>query len=87
MFTSGPNLVGLGLNKQPFPRPVDIQPTALNAVDDICESLDEGRETRCTMEDGRAALEIAMAIRESHRRGGARVQMPFGDLDARIKSP
>jgi len=87
LYTSGPNLVGLGLNRQPFPRPVDIQPTALNAVDDICEALDEGREARCTMRDGRAALEIAMAIRDSHRRGGARIQMPFGDLDARIKAP
>jgi predicted dehydrogenase len=87
LWTAGPNLVGLGLNRQPFPRPPRFKATALHAVDDICDALEEGRQPRCTMRDGRAALEIALAIRESHRRGGERITLPFIDLDARIKSP
>jgi predicted dehydrogenase len=87
LWTVGENLVGLGMNRQPFPRPVRLQGTALNAVDDIIEAIEQGRPTRCTMRDGRAALEIAMALRDSHRRGGERVCLPFEDLEARIKAP
>lgn len=87
LYTAGANLVGMGLNRQPFPRPTRLQATALNAVEDICAALDEGRDCRCTMRDGRAALEIALALRESHRRGGERIYLPFDDVDARIKAP
>jgi predicted dehydrogenase len=87
LWTAGPNLAGIGLNREPFPRPVRPKATALNAVDDICDAIEEGRPTRCTLQDGRAVLELALAIRESHRRGGERLRLPFTDLDARIKSP
>jgi len=87
LWTVGPNLVGLGLNRQPFPHDVRPKGFALVAVEDIVEAIERNRQPRCTMRDGRAALEIALAIRESHRRGGVRITLPFEDLDARIKAP
>jgi predicted dehydrogenase len=87
LWTAGPNLIGLGLNRQPFPRPPRFKAPPLHAVDDLCDALEEGRETRCTLRDGRAALEIALALRESHRRGGARIALPFMDRETRIKAP
>jgi hypothetical protein len=36
--------------------------------------------------DGRDALEIAIAMRESHRRGGVRVDLPIEDRGLLIRS-
>ena len=41
--------------------------------------IEAGRETVAPGEYGREALEIAIALRESHRRGGARVDLPLRD--------
>ncbi len=87
LWTAGPNLVGLGLNRQPFPPDNRPRSYALIAVEDIVEAIEQHRKTRCTIRDGRAALEIALALRESHRRGGAKLHLPFEDLDSRIKAP
>jgi len=87
LWIAGPNLAGLGLNRQPFPRDNRPQSYALIAVEDIVEAIEQQRETRCTMRDGRAALEIALALRESHRRGGVKLHLPFEDREARIKAP
>jgi hypothetical protein len=35
-------------------------------------------------EDGRQALEIAIALRESHRRGGVKVNLPLEDRKLQI---
>ena len=45
----------------------------LTIVDDIVNAIETGRPPKCTGEDGRQALEIAIALRESHRRGGVKV--------------
>ena len=37
-------------------------------------------------EDGRAALETALALRESHRRGGIKVRLPLEDRSLGILS-
>ncbi len=48
--------------------------------------LDTGKDPKCTGEDGRAALEAAIAMRESHRRGGRRVALPLADRTLAIRS-
>ena len=35
---------------------------------------------------GRAALEVAVGLRESHRRGGAKVDLPLADRNLGIQS-
>jgi predicted dehydrogenase len=87
LWTAGPNLVGLGMNRQPFPWPVRPQSFALLAIEDIVAAVEQRRPARCTMRDGRAALEVAVALRESHRRGGVRIPLPFEDRETRIKAP
>ena len=48
--------------------------------------LDSGAPPRCSGEDGRKALEIAIALRESHRQGGQRIDLPLSDRSLRILS-
>jgi predicted dehydrogenase len=69
-----------------FPNPQRIQSMHLRAVLDLVECLDTGKEPGCTGEDGRAALEIAIALRESHRQGGRRVDLPLADRSLAIRS-
>ena len=55
---------------------------------DLLVGLRTGKEPNCNGDAGRHALEIAVAIRESHRRGGQRVDLPlanrwYGSIRAR----
>ena len=70
----------------PFPAPARMQGMGLNVVEDLVASIDTGSQPKCSGEDGRAALEIAIALRESHRRGGARVTLPIEDRSLKILS-
>ena len=53
------------------------EPAILVAAKDLVEAVGQDRECRCTGEDGRAAIEIIMAIYESQRRGHEKVRFPF----------
>jgi hypothetical protein len=48
--------------------------------------IETGQDSRCTGEDAREALEIAIAVRESHRQGGGRVDLPLEDRSLGIVS-
>ena len=61
----------------PFPYPKQIEAMGLTIVDDIVRSSESGTKPRCSGADARDALEIALAIRESHRRGFVRVDLPL----------
>jgi predicted dehydrogenase len=69
-----------------FPNPQRIESMHLRAALDLVACLDEEREPACRGEDGRAALEIAIALRESHRQGGRRVDLPIADRSLAIRS-
>ncbi|MBI3969782.1 MAG: Gfo/Idh/MocA family oxidoreductase [Chloroflexi bacterium] len=58
----------------------------LRTVQDLLAGLRTGKEPNCNGEAGRQALEIAIALRESHRRGGVRVDLPLVDRSLRINS-
>ena len=70
----------------PFPWPVRMQGMGLTIVADLINAIENGGSPKCSGEDGRAALEIAVALRESHRRGGVKVQLPIEDRSLRILS-
>ena len=42
-------------------------------MEGLVQNLDEGSEPLCPGEFGREALEIAIGMRESHRRGGEKM--------------
>ncbi len=69
-----------------FPYPQRIQSMHLRAALDLVECLDADKQPRCTGEDARVALEIAIALRESHRQGGRRVDLPLADRSLPIRS-
>tara|TARA_B100001013_G_scaffold281039_1_gene181066 strand:- start:816 stop:1064 length:249 start_codon:yes stop_codon:yes gene_type:complete len=58
----------------------------LTTVHDILDSVENGGEPKCSGRDGRTALEIAIALRESHRRGGTKIQLPIKDRKLQILS-
>lgn len=72
--------------RQIFPRPLPMQTANLRTVLDLLEGLRTGKEPNCNGEAGRHALEIAVGLRESHRRGGQRVELPLADRSLRINS-
>jgi len=69
-----------------FPRPSRVKSATINAVYDILECLASGSSPRCSARDGRAALEIAIALRESERQGGTRIHLPLKDRTLRLDS-
>lgn len=72
--------------RYPFPLPSRIQGTGLNIVEDLVSCIDNNHNPRCSGEDGRAALEVAIAMRESHRRGGEKIILPIEDRSLQIRS-
>ena len=54
------------------------------SVYEIAESVDQGEPSCSTGEDGRAALEMVMALHESEAHGNARVEFPLENRDHRI---
>ncbi|MBI4531427.1 MAG: Gfo/Idh/MocA family oxidoreductase [Candidatus Latescibacteria bacterium] len=61
-----------------MPPPAWEEQGILLAARDLIGAIEEGRECRCTGYDGRAAIEVIMAIYESERRGNTRAHLPLG---------
>jgi predicted dehydrogenase len=83
------NDTGLGrgyLGEVPFPDPHDLPDMGTMSVLDIVHCVRTKEKPRCAIEDGRAALELALALRQSERTG-ARVALPYEGLDEAIESP
>jgi predicted dehydrogenase len=72
--------------RTPFPLPARIRGMGLSIVDEMIAGIETGATPRCTDTDGLAALEVAVAMRESHRRGGVRVDLPLVDRSLGIFS-
>ena len=70
--------------REAFPRPQRLPSPTSQAVADMIQCLETDKEPDCNGEDGYAALEIAIAMRESYRRGCGRIDLPFGDKEARL---
>lgn len=70
----------------PIPRPQRILSPGVNAVYDIIAAIETGKKPECAGIDGVKALECAIALRESHRQGGRRVDLPLVDRSLGIRS-
>lgn len=69
-----------------FPRPQQIWSAGVGQVKDAIACIETGKTPNCSGDMGRHLLEIAIAIRESHRRGNVRVDLPLADRSLRIRS-
>lgn len=74
------------LTRRPIPRPQRIESPGVRAVRDLVACIETGKQPECSGEDGVAALEVAIALRESHRQGGCRVALPLIDRTLGIRS-
>lgn len=71
------------LEEEVFPA-VPPQSSTKRLIEDIVHALDTGEPTRGGVRVARANQELIMACIESHRRGGARVQIPLLGCDLRL---
>ena len=69
-----------------FPWPTVIEGTGVTIVRDLIHAIATGQPPRCSGEDGRAALEVAVALRESHRQGGCKIALPLDNRELGILS-
>lgn len=76
-----------GINtRRPIPRPQHIEAPTVTAFRDMIAAIETGKKPECAGEDGIAVLELALALRESHLRGGCRVDLPLTDRSLSIRS-
>ena len=71
-------VTGEAIRRQ-FPNPKRSISSQQAAIEALVKNLDEGTETLCPGEYGREALEIGIAMRESHLRGGEKLELPLAD--------
>jgi predicted dehydrogenase len=74
------------LVRVPFPHPQRLQGAILYAIEDLIGCIEGGGEPVCSGADGRHALEVALAVRESERLGNARIDLPLPDRSLALRS-
>ena len=72
--------------RMPLPWPARYPAMGLTIVEDLVSAVENGHPPKCSGVDGREALEVAVALRESHRKGGQKVHLPVPDRDLGILS-
>ena len=60
--------------------------TLVAAIEELIDCIKYDREGRSTGQDGRAALELALAVYHSHAHGGVRVTLPMDSRTLRVPS-
>ena len=79
-----PGMRGKGAARRFVPNPHVGRSPGVNALYDIIDCMEKGGTPRCDGQAAREALEIAIATRESHRRGGVKVDLPLANRTLRI---
>jgi predicted dehydrogenase len=72
------------LAEVPFPDFVPAS-TTLRLIEDLVHALDTGEPPRGGIRAARANMELIFAFIESHRRGGARVELPLRECPLRLQ--
>jgi len=65
--------------RRQFPNPKRPKSSQQAAIEGLAQNLRDGSQSLCPGEFGREALETAIGLRESHRRGGEKVELPLED--------
>jgi predicted dehydrogenase len=74
------------LVQQLMPRPQRLASPGVLAVHDLVACLESDKQPTCSGDDGLAVLELAIALRQSHRQGGRRIDLPLADRQLLIRS-
>jgi predicted dehydrogenase len=78
----------IDLEEVPFPYPQvkyhHLYPGLTNQIQSLLDCLEKGGEPLTSGDDMRKVLEIAIALRESHRKGRVPVQLPIKDRSLKI---
>ena len=76
---------GIVWGEAEFPEFEQISPT-VRCIVDLVDSIESGRPSRGNVDIARKTMEISMALVESHRQGGVRVDVPIADRSLYIPS-
>jgi hypothetical protein len=60
------------------------RPPIVNAINDVINAIENKSKTLCTGEDGKAALEIALAFHESQLNNNSIVKLPLKNKTLRV---
>ena len=69
-----------------FPRPQWLSSFGIRAVYDMIQCTETGKEPNNSGDEALHDLEVAVALRESHRQGGRRIDLPIADRSLKIIS-
>ncbi len=78
---------GRALLGRKIPQNIEARSGVVKAIEDLVTCIEAGSAPSCTGEDGRKALEIALAFHVSHREGGAKVELPLQDTSLSVTNP
>ena len=67
-----------------LPNPWHPRSSMVDAIEGVCRSIEAGEERICPGEFGRETLEIALALRQSHRCAHVRVDLPLEDRSLKM---
>lgn len=70
--------------RRQFPNPKRPRSSQQAAIEALVKNIAEGTEPLCPGEYGREALEIAIGLRESHRRRGEKIKLPLDDRSLKL---
>ena len=69
-----------------FPRPQWTSSRGIRVVQDLIQCIETGKEPNNSGDESVHDLEVAVALRESHRQGGRRIDLPITDRSLKIIS-
>lgn len=64
----------------------ECKPPLIEALEEIVKGIETGKPTSCTGEDGLKAVEIALAVHESHSKGNIPILLPLKNKTLAVKS-
>ena len=82
---TAPKVSSIVWDEAEFPEFEKVSPTVL-CIKDLIDSIETGRPSRGNVDIAHKTMEISMALVESHRQGGTRVDVPIGDRSFYIPS-
>lgn len=78
---------GRALVGRKIPQHIEARSGTVKAIEELIECIEQDKAPSCTGEDGRRALEVALAFHISHREGGAKVALPLEDTSLTVTNP
>ena len=78
---------GRALVGRKIPQNIEARSGVVKAIEELVTCIEEEKAPSCSGEDGRKALEIALAFHVSHRKGGAKVKLPLEETSLTVTNP